>query len=161
MTVSTQGFETWQPEQKFDLVIGNPSYGSQKLSDSQHQDLKNFCIHHYFAAKGMRLLKPGGLLAMVLPAYFLDNRASHVREIIVREGGGLLAAYRLPDDLFQDAKVTVDLVFLKKGDRGKAWVKTKSLSIGGKSQSLTQLLPAEAGRLISRLEVAITLKRYL
>ena len=62
----------------------------------------------------MRLLKPGGLLAMVLPSYFLDNQSKHVRKIIADEGGNLLAAYRLPDDMFDDAKVTVDVVFLVK-----------------------------------------------
>lgn len=51
----------------------------------------------------MRLLKKGGILAMVLPAYFLDNESKHVRDISDAEGGELMAAYRLPDDLFSDA----------------------------------------------------------
>ena len=73
ITLHTQGFETWHTKQRFDAIIGNPPYGSQMLFDKQHPDLKDFCIHHYFIAKGMRLLKPEGFLAMVLPSYFMDN----------------------------------------------------------------------------------------
>jgi hypothetical protein len=51
---------------------------------------------------------------MVLPRYFLDNAKQHVRNLIAEEGGTLLAAYRLPDDVFSDAKVCTDIVFLRK-----------------------------------------------
>lgn len=108
------GFENFDPENKFDLIIGNPPYGSNKIEDKNHLDLKEHCIHHYFVAKSMRLLKTDGILAMVLPSYFLDNKSKHVRDIIDSENGKLIDAYRLPDDLFDDAKVTVDIVFLKK-----------------------------------------------
>jgi type I restriction-modification system DNA methylase subunit len=70
----------------------------------------------------MHLLKPEGVLAMVLPSYFMDNTQDHVRNIIHQEGGSLVAAYRLPEDLFRDAKVTIDIVFLKKGKTDKTWL---------------------------------------
>jgi predicted RNA methylase len=62
-----QGFETWNTEPRFDLVIGNPPCGSQILTDEHHSDLKSFFVHHYFVAKGIRLLKglkPGTLETM-------------------------------------------------------------------------------------------------
>ena len=91
------GFETYQPKITFDLIIGNPPYGREIVNDEQHANLSALRIHHYFVAKCMRLLEPGGVLAMVLPRYFMDNRRDHSREIIHNEGGSLLAAYRFPD----------------------------------------------------------------
>ena len=64
-------FEQYQPQKKFDLVIGNPPYGANKAFDACHADLKDYCVHHYFVAKSMRLLKEGGILAMLLPSWFL------------------------------------------------------------------------------------------
>ena len=115
ITVKNCGFQTMDIKPVFDLVVGNPPYGSEKLFDQYHPDLKHLVIHHYFVAKSMRLLKDGGLLAMVLPSYFLDNKTAHARDIIAQGGGVLVEAFRLPDDLFNGAKVTVDLVFLRKG----------------------------------------------
>ena len=135
VTLYTQGFETWHTEQRFDAIIGNPPYGSQMLFDEQHSDLKVFCIHHFFVAKCMRLLKPDGILAMVLPSYFMDNVKDHTRHIIDREGGSLITAYRLPEDLFQDAKVTIDLVFLKKGKTDHKWLRTRDIHNRGQGQT--------------------------
>ena len=148
-----QGFETWNTAQRFDLVIGNPPYGSQILTDEHHSDLKSFFVHHYFAAKGIRLLKEGGILAMVLPSSFLDNVKDHVRHIIDKEGGGLLAAYRLPDDLFSDAKVSIDLVFLKKGKTGKKWVSTRGIKIGGLSKPLNEYFHTHSHNILGNLEI--------
>lgn len=151
--IHTQGFETFHPEQRFDAIIGNPPYGAHKLTDEQHLDLKDFCIHHYFVAKGMRLLKAGGVLAMVLPSYFMDNVKDHTRQIIAQEGGNLLAAYRLPDDLFQDAKVTIDLVFLKKGRTNKKWLRTKDIVIGDKRKPLNEYYHLYPPHILGNLDI--------
>lgn len=130
ITVKNCGFQTMDIKPVFDLVVGNPPYGSDKLFDPHHPDLNHLVIHHYFVAKSMRLLKEGGLLAMVLPSYFLDNKTAHAREIIAREGGTLVEAFRLPDDLFDGAKVTVDLVFLRKGGKSLYdWVNVSQIEV--------------------------------
>lgn len=149
----TQGFETFHPEKKFDAIIGNPPYGAQKLMDERHPDLKNFCIHHYFVAKCMRFLKPGGILAMVLPSYFMDNVQDHTRHIIAREGGNLLAAYRLPDDLFSDAKVTIDLVFLKKEHTSGIWLRTKDITIGTQRKPLNVYYHMKPHHILGTLDI--------
>jgi predicted RNA methylase len=129
-----RSFEHFNPTPRYDLVIGNPPYSAQTVCDKSHADLNDFCIHHYFVAKSMRLLKDGGILAMVLPSYFLDNESKHVRNIVSREGGELISAFRLPDDLFSDAKITVDIVFLRKRKADEkssavAWTKTAKIFI--------------------------------
>jgi predicted RNA methylase len=70
---------------EFDLIIGNPPFGRDLVEDANNPDLANLAIHHYFAAKCMRMLKPGGIMAMVLPLYFMDNRRDHARDIIAKE----------------------------------------------------------------------------
>jgi adenine-specific DNA methylase len=129
INVFPHGFEQFH-ENEFDLIIGNPPFGQLTVSDANHLDLSPFSIHHYFVAKSMRLLKQGGMLAMVLPRYFLDNRHKHVRNMIANEGGSLVAAFRLPDNLFNDAKVTVDVVFLKKVSGDREWLHVEKVSRG-------------------------------
>jgi adenine-specific DNA methylase len=155
VNLHTLGFEEFQPIQRYDLIIGNPPYGAQTLSDKNYADLKDYCIHHYFVAKSMRLLKQGGILAMVLPAYFMDNESKHVRNIIDAEGGELVAAYRLPDDLFADAKVTVDIVFLRKGktEKSPAWLKVSKKTVSGHSMFLNEYYHQHPTHIIGQLAV--------
>jgi adenine-specific DNA methylase len=153
ITLHNCGFEQYQPHEKFDLIIGNPPYGSAHIIDSQHLDLKECRIHHYFVAKSMRLLKEGGILAMVLPSFFMDNMKGHVRDVIYREGGDLLSAYRLPDDLFSDAKVTVDVVFLIKRRTGKRWVDAKDICIGGIKKPMNEFFHQYSNRILGNLEI--------
>lgn len=127
--VHQQGFETLNFGAEFDLIIGNPPYSSKTLFDPNHADLKDYKIHHYFMAKSFRLLKKGGILAMVLPSFCLDNLDCHVRDIIYKEGGRLLQAYRLPDNLFADAKVTIDLIFIVKDDQANQTPWQKAVKI--------------------------------
>ena len=42
---------------------------------------------------------------MILPQFFLDNTKDHARNIINESGVNLILAYRLPDNLFADAKL--------------------------------------------------------
>lgn len=145
------GFETCNLETTFDLIIGNPPYGRETLIDEHHMDLSNLRIHHYFVAKCMRLLAPGGVLAMVLPRYFLDNRRDHARELIHQEGGSLLAAYRLPDNLFADAKVTVDVVFLIKEKRSDDWLYFDKLQLQGETTYINRYFSANPSHVIGEL----------
>ncbi len=124
-TIVHSGFEAFHPATRYDLVVGNPPFGQVTVHDEQHPDLCPFSIHHYFVAKSLRLLKPHGLLAMLVPRYFLDASRKHVREIASREGASLLAAYRLPDHLFSEAKVTVDVILLRKAPGSVAWLHAK------------------------------------
>lgn len=80
---------------------------------------------------------------MVLPSYFLDNEVHHAREIIHHDGSALLAAFRLPDDLFSDARVTVDIVFLYKGATDKRWLKTQKKGVGGYKLPINEYFVAQ------------------
>lgn len=131
--VYNQGFQHFQ-ENEFDLIIGNPPYASFTVFDREHADLKDEMIHHYFVAKSVRLLKEGGLLAMVVPCYVLDNPKRHLREQIA-DVADLVAAYRMPETLFNDAKITVDVVvFQRKANPNKNWQTTTQATLADKTR---------------------------
>jgi hypothetical protein len=76
------------------------------------------------------MLRDKGIIAMILPQFFLDNTKDHARNIINESGVNLILAYRLPDNLFADAKITVDLVFLQKTEKIFEWQSTRQTKIG-------------------------------
>ena len=126
--VLNMGFESYQ-EKGFDLIIGNPPYGSQCVHDQAHMDLKNKAIHHYFVAKSARLLNDNGLLAMLVPVYVLDNWKNHARNEMAKHVE-LVTAYRLPDTLFTGARVTVDIaVFRKVKNPCTKWIEAKTIEL--------------------------------
>ncbi|KTC94890.1 Eco57I restriction-modification methylase domain-containing protein [Legionella feeleii] len=154
------GFETCQPPIAFDLILGNPPYGQAVVADASHPDISRLRIHHFFVAKCMRLLAPGGILAMVLPRYFLDNRQDHARGIIHQEGGSLLAAYRLPDNLFADAKVTVDLVFLVKEKGEEDWLYVDKIKIDNRVSHINRYFSINPSHIIGELAMVEAYGRY-
>jgi len=98
----------------FDLVLGNPPFSNNKVIDPNNPDIAKSVLTDYFVARGVRLLKKGGILAFVVNQYVLDMISGHIRDVITKEGASLLAAYRLPDNTFTGARVTTDVIFLVK-----------------------------------------------
>jgi N12 class adenine-specific DNA methylase/predicted RNA methylase len=116
------GFQDFvvSPE-SYDLVIGNPPFGSKTLYDPQHKDLKKFSIHNYFFARSLKALKPDGILAMVVSSHMMDKKGGAQREWINRHGE-LLGAIRLPNNAFKQTagtEVTTDIIFLRKRRQGE------------------------------------------
>ena len=114
------GFENFDiAENSFDLVIGNPPFGDETITDLKHRDISGLRIHNYFFAKSMKALRPGGVMAMVVSKGFMDSTKNQKgREKMYREAR-LLGAYRLPNEAFKanaNADVTTDIIFLQKRD---------------------------------------------
>ena len=87
LTISCTGFENLNyGNKKYDLIVSNPPYSSQLVEDIYYKDLSHLAIHHFFVAKSARILKEGGIIAMVLPQFFLDNTRDHARNIIAENG---------------------------------------------------------------------------
>lgn len=138
---------------KYDLIIGNPPYGSEIMTDAEMPDLNGYTIHHYFTAKCMRLLKDNGILAFVLPAYFMDIPRGSTRKIIDNEAV-LIDAVRLPDNLFEQAKVTVDIIIVRKtGNKLQNFVNTVELIQDGKKDSINQYWHDKPERVLGELKL--------
>ena len=126
--ILNKGFHHFQ-EANFDLIIGNPPYAKFSVFDQKHPDLKKKLIHHYFVAKSVRLLKEGGLLVMVLPYYVLDKNEGYLRHKIAKVAD-LVTAYRLPDSLFDNAKIIVDVVIFQRTSHPKKdWIDTTFIEL--------------------------------
>ena len=118
------GFEDYQiPSEFFDVVQGNPPFGSQPLVDSERSPYSGFSIHNYFLAKGIDKLRPGGIMQVVVSHSFLDAQNSRARQWIA-ERANLIGAVRLPNTAFKDnagTEVVTDiLIFQKKDSDGNA-----------------------------------------
>lgn len=128
----------------YDLVVGNPPFGSNRIIDQSNERLTNDSpnTHTYFFNKSMSRLAPGGVLAMVVSRYLMDADASQpFRERMARQSD-LVAAIRLPGNAFMQnagTSVVTDIIFLQKRheplseeDDLPAWV-----------QSVNVLLPVD------------------
>lgn len=116
-TIRQSGFQDVAiPGEFFDVVIGNPPFGSEPIVDPDRSPYSGFSIHNYFFAKSIDKLRPGGVLMMVVSHQFLDAQDSRVRQWIA-ERADLVAAARLPNTAFAEnagTEVVTDIVVLQK-----------------------------------------------
>jgi hypothetical protein len=154
INIINTGFENFCcNDNRYDLIIGNPPYGRNTVNDIFNSDLAHLIIHHWFVAKSARMLRDKGIIAMILPRFFLDNVKDHARDIINKSGVNLVLAYRLPDSLFADAKITVDLVFLQKTDKTHEWQATKRKVIGEYSKPINEYFLNNPHHVLGELEI--------
>lgn len=132
--IINKGFqEVAIPDGYFDIVVGNPPFGNQRLYDANHPELNDFSIHNYFIAKSLDTVRDGGMVAIVVSNFFLDAHNTAARKFVA-ERAHLVGAIRLPNDTFKKnalTEVTTDIVFLQKARSGetpdKSWVDVDSV----------------------------------
>lgn len=100
---------------KYDLVIGNPPYGTYNDKYKGLGEGKDFDRYEeYFIQKGLESLKDeNSLLAFVVPSGFLRTVADKPKTVIALTGE-LIDAYRLPEGTFPTTQVGTDIIVLKK-----------------------------------------------
>lgn len=123
----------WEPNLEFDLIIGNPPYGTIGhpdrypigfLRDKKGQYKRvfstwqgKFNIYGAFIEKSVRLLAPEGQLIFITPAtWMVLDEFSLLRELLGISGH--LDLYYLGKDVFPDAEVSVVVFVLNKGGKG-------------------------------------------
>ncbi len=106
---------TWLKGSPFDMVIGNPPFGTFKSRySSQFRHPKVMQIEIFFMYYGLRLLKKGGLLVYLIPPGFMRTGSKY--EKIKNEMGlicELLDAYHLPP-IFNKTGIATDIIVLKR-----------------------------------------------
>lgn len=108
-----------QPEPRYDLVIGNPPYGTfTGFYAGNKREGKYFTgntYDQYFIWAGLKLLKPGGLLVFIIPSTFLQNAGTYdsIKKEIANMAE-LLESYRLPKGVFDFTDIMTDIVVFKK-----------------------------------------------
>lgn len=151
VTIINNGFQHHKGE--YDLLIGNPPYASFSVNDRYFPELNDFRIHHAFLARSIKLLREGGLCVMVVPSYCLDNSTSHARALISEEAD-LLYAYRLPDSIWADTKITTDIVvFQKTSNPAKDWQGISAIELDcGYTDNLSDYYIKHPEHLLGKLE---------
>ena len=135
--IEITGFENSKvSDELFDIAIGNVPFGSNTIYDKRYKD--RFLIHDYFFQKSLDKVRSGGIIAFITTDGTLDKRDTKVREYIAKRAE-FLGAIRLPNNTFKsnaNAKVTSDIIFLKKRDELKQdisderWIYTREYDDG-------------------------------
>ena len=69
----------------YDLAIGNVPFGNMVLHDRRHNPAGH-TIHNHFIIKALRLIRPGGLVAVLTSRYTMDARNPAARREIAVAG---------------------------------------------------------------------------
>ena len=119
----------------YDLAVGNPPFGSERLFDPHNRAVSSLSIHNYFLARCIDAIKPGGVAAFVVSRFFLDALTPKAREMIYQQAD-LVGAVRLPESAFQhnaNTSVISDVLMFRKRMPGErppaerpAWLRATS-----------------------------------
>jgi type I restriction-modification system DNA methylase subunit len=108
---------------KYQLIIGNPPYGSMGgiyagMGEKSYTNANNYI--EYFISRGLDLLEKDGLLIYIIGTEvsaggtpFLAQPMNPVKKLILQKAE-LVDAYRLPNGLFETTDVLTDIVVFKK-----------------------------------------------
>lgn len=100
-------------EKYFNVVLGNPPYGTHRGKYRYADEANIVRYEEYFIKRGLDLLRPGGLLAYVIPSAFLNGPVSKGKTAIAGTGV-LIDAYRLPAGIFGTTDIGTDIVIFQK-----------------------------------------------
>jgi len=99
---------------KYDVVIGNPPYGSYEgLWKGRGEGKEHSRYEEYFIDRGLDTLREGGIMAFVVPSSFLRGGNDKIKEKIASKGK-LLEAWRLPNGTFNTTGVGTDIIIIRK-----------------------------------------------
>lgn len=106
------------PMGKFDVVLGNPPFGDEAITDRNlaRRDISGMKIHNYIMAKSGMHLRPGGIMAMVVTHRFLDTPNPEARNYLA-QNFKMLGAVRMPNDAFKESAgtdVVTDIIFMQR-----------------------------------------------
>jgi len=100
--------------QQYDLLVGNPPFGARAgflKGKGEEKDINR--QEEYFIKRGLDMTKEGGYLVYVVNSSFLKTGMSKGKEAIANIGY-LEAAYRLPENSFEDTSIGTDIVVFRK-----------------------------------------------
>ncbi|WP_158009676.1 DEAD/DEAH box helicase family protein [Carbonactinospora thermoautotrophica] len=150
----------------FDLVIGNVPFGKVSLTDREHNP-NGHSIHNHFILKGLRLLRPGGLLAVLTSYYTLDAADSAARREMAALAD-LVGAVRLPSEAHREAAGTdavTDLIILRRREEGRlpadgvAWQQVRTVDVPGGQIQINEYFLAHPEAVLGELDIGRGLYR--
>ena len=109
------------PKNYFDVNVGNPPFSQTKILGDAEYAKHGFMLHDFFFAKGIDLVRPGGLQVFVTSKGTMDKKTDRARKFL-SDRADLIGAIRLPSTAFEGnagTSVVTDVIFLKKRAPGE------------------------------------------
>ncbi|MGV9007300.1 MAG: N-6 DNA methylase [Brevundimonas sp.] len=129
---------------RVDIVLTNPPFGGKEEDGIESNFPKHFQTREtadLFLALIIRLLKPGGRAAVVLPdgSLFGEGVKTRLKEALMEECN-LHTIVRLPNSVFRPyASIGTNLLFFEKGEpTGDIWFYEHQVPAGQKAYSMTK-----------------------
>jgi type I restriction enzyme M protein len=140
---------SWGASDRVDLVLTNPPFGGKEEDGIESNFPKQFQTREtadLFLALIIRLLRPGGRAAVVLPdgSLFGEGVKTRLKEHLFEECN-LHTIVRLPNSVFKPyASIGTNLLFFEKGQPTKdIWFYEHSVPEGQKAYSMTKPIRIE------------------
>ncbi len=140
---------SWGRDERVDIVLTNPPFGGKEEDGIESNFPKHFQTREtadLFLALIIRLLKPGGRAAVVLPdgSLFGEGVKTRLKEHLMRECS-LHTIVRLPNSVFRPyASIGTNLLFFEKGEPTKdIWFWEHLVPEGQKAYSMTRPIRLE------------------
>ena len=148
---------TRDPDGSYDLAIGNVPFAKAALHDRRH-NLGGHSIHNHFIIKALRLVRPGGLVAVLTSRYTMDARNPAARREMASLAD-LVGAVRLPSGAHQKAAgtgVVTDLLILRRREAGRqpgtsAWEQARPVVLDGHQVPVNEHFLACPGAVLGEL----------
>lgn len=100
-TITNQDIRFYNPTEKFNLIVGNPPFNLRwQVNNNEYLSQLYYCIKSY------ELLKPGGIMALIVPKSFLNDDftdSGMIKEI--NEMFNFVCQFDLPSDSFKNVGV--------------------------------------------------------
>ena len=140
---------SWEQKDRVDVILTNPPFGGKEEDGIE----SNFPAHlrtretaDLFLALFIRLLRPGGVAAVVLPdgTLFGEGVKTRLKEHLLEECN-LHTIVRLPNSVFKPyASIGTNLLFFEKGEPTKEiWYYEHQVPEGQKAYSMTKPIKLE------------------
>ena len=140
---------SWGRDERVDIVLTNPPFGGKEEDGIESNFPKHFQTREtadLFLALIIRLLKPGGRAAVVLPdgSLFGEGVKTRLKEHLIEECN-LHTIVRLPNSVFRPyASIGTNLLFFEKGETTKdIWFWEHLVPEGQKAYSMTKPIRLE------------------
>ena len=140
---------SWEKKDRVDIVLTNPPFGGKEedgIESNFPQHLRTKETADLFLALVVRVLKPGGRAAMVLPdgSLFGEGVKTHLKEYLM-EQCNLHTIVRLPNSVFKPyASIGTNLLFFEKGEPTRdIWFYEYLVPEGQKAYSMTRPIRLE------------------
>ena len=137
-------YTSWAREERVDIVLTNPPFGGKEEDGIESNFPQHFRTREtadLFLALIVRLLKPGGRAAVVLPdgSLFGEGVKTRLKEHLMAECN-LHTIVRLPNSVFRPyASIGTNLLFFEKGEpTGETWFYEHPVPEGQKAYSMTR-----------------------